>query len=1159
MVLCLFNIPYHISVSADNVGYYEHEYNVATTTDIQASAKVGGTICFATMFLTNDDAYKLTRISLLLSQQNNVPYGTITIALRNSTGPIFHRPTGPNLTVSPTTLDATTITNWPVLTWYNFSFSNYQLEANTEYAICTFMHDGINVSGEPNYIKGISDHTGVGDVGVRNCNVFATYVSENGGDTWIGNSLYEGSGTNQFKLFSDVITINNTNPTNGSTDVDLLPLVCAEVNSNNPSVHSLTWEWYNISSSSWIQFDNQTLGSYNYSKEIQINNNDIDTWLHDFPVLVNISSNDFKDTANGGPIATDGTGISFWNQGNTTRYYHELEYYNGTTGHIVAWVNITDINPGINTRFYIWYGDLGDLSNPTAVWDDSYAGVWHMNDSYYLWDSTGNNNHGIRKGNPTNTTSLCGPAIAFDGTADMFNISEDDSLNVSTNPFTVFLRFSTATYDVQNRYPFIKRRYSGEGEIDFLFDDNGGAGIWASFRVFEAPAGVNFINCQIGAGGVPTFNDDYWHSMSGRVMAGGVGRFAVDETTIDGYTDAGLGSPDGYPYWFSIGGSRETLPDAMFIGNLDEVRFCKRALNDSYLNATHSNLNSSLTFLTYGSEEEHSGGSGYINGTYCATYENATSCGTTYNWRINVSDGLGNWSNETFYFTTLSLEPPSSINIKRNSSTSVNLTWTNYSVPGGIDGNLSTYVRYSTSEYPTTRDEGTFGDNTSNETTIIDGLLIDGDYYFSLWTHYEKNGSGCWSPAYAPAFSSTSGGEYNITFAWECTQEIIADTEYGGANYTNLTLTHIWGVLIDGTLINDTYVSTNSFIINFDISPDVIYVDWAGLGMVRAITPFPGQRNLTFYICCEPEYEEGMNLSDSQLFYTFHFDDYTPNSLFTLSPETKLYIYDYNMSLGKYYIHQDFWSAEDTVYVALEYGERYYIGLDCDALNISFLQYVDTGTNQHIYINILPHYNDTFVITQLASKTLEWQGSNGFCVNYTDIVVGTNSATIRIYIYYSTNDTYLLVKTKTFDVSEYSYFYTTALGCDVALDYFVTIEISHVLFTINQTITGFIFAFPPLGASADWINGAFISVLGICPLNPVTWTQSFAFGIFFIFLVSLGAKYGELGVITASIVLIFIETIVLDDIAVRGLVVGVAIFLIITAAIMYIGSKRSYT
>ena len=80
---------------------------------------------------------------------------------------------------------------------------------------------------------------------------------------------------------------------------------------------------------------------------------------------------------------------------------------NAYTGAVNLWVKIPTVSHGTVTVFYMFYGNSSiatDQSNTTAVWDNSYAGVWHLWDSVAnttVQDSTSHGNNGQPR--PTQT------------------------------------------------------------------------------------------------------------------------------------------------------------------------------------------------------------------------------------------------------------------------------------------------------------------------------------------------------------------------------------------------------------------------------------------------------------------------------------------------------------------------------------------------------------------------------------------------------------------------------------------------------------------------------------------------------------------------------------------------------------------------------------
>ena len=112
---------------------------------------------------------------------------------------------------------------------------------------------------------------------------------------------------------------------------------------------------------------------------------------------------------------------------------HEIEYYDGLSGELVAWVNVPLVKNDSNTKFYMCYGNetCGSLENPTQVWDSNYVAVYHMPDypdSDHIKDSTSNNYHGEKKGAMAGGVSwqaagMVGLAQRFDGDDDYINCS----------------------------------------------------------------------------------------------------------------------------------------------------------------------------------------------------------------------------------------------------------------------------------------------------------------------------------------------------------------------------------------------------------------------------------------------------------------------------------------------------------------------------------------------------------------------------------------------------------------------------------------------------------------------------------------------------------------------------------------------------------------
>jgi hypothetical protein len=147
---------------------------------------------------------------------------------------------------------------------------------------------------------------------------------------------------------------------------------------------------------------------WEYRTRITINHDKVAGNLTNFPVLISIV---YANLIN--KTQSDGDDILFMdNKDEANPLYHEIEYYDDSSGKLIAWVNIPSLSSTTDTIIYMYYGNYQCASqqNPEKVWDDNYCSVWHMSD---LKDSSSNENDGANHG--TNTiTGKTGDARDFD-------------------------------------------------------------------------------------------------------------------------------------------------------------------------------------------------------------------------------------------------------------------------------------------------------------------------------------------------------------------------------------------------------------------------------------------------------------------------------------------------------------------------------------------------------------------------------------------------------------------------------------------------------------------------------------------------------------------------------------------------------------------------
>jgi hypothetical protein len=116
--------------------------------------------------------------------------------------------------------------------------------------------------------------------------------------------------------------------------------------------------------------------NWGYRKKITIDNTMVAGDLTNFPVLLNFTDTDLRDKAR-----NDGWDID-----------HDFEDYNGATGAIIVWVEVTNLSGSVDTDIYMYYGYPtvpSNQENESGTWSDNYEAVYHLHNNSFA-DATGN-------------------------------------------------------------------------------------------------------------------------------------------------------------------------------------------------------------------------------------------------------------------------------------------------------------------------------------------------------------------------------------------------------------------------------------------------------------------------------------------------------------------------------------------------------------------------------------------------------------------------------------------------------------------------------------------------------------------------------------------------------------------------------------------------
>ncbi|MHA2167566.1 MAG: DUF2341 domain-containing protein, partial [Candidatus Hodarchaeales archaeon] len=175
--------------------------------------------------------------------------------------------------------------------------------------------------------------------------------------------------------------------------------------------------------------------SFEYKKDLVIDNTKVSQDLTNFPVLVDITDSALKT----GRVQPDGDDILFIDA-NGTKLAHEIENFtqSSSDGHLVAWVNIPKVLATEDTVISMYYGnnEVSKQTNPSGVWNNNYLGIWHLGESSGdALDSTIYGTDGVITGVTQQAAGQIGYGYDFDGNTDYINMGDpaDGHLDFTDN------------------------------------------------------------------------------------------------------------------------------------------------------------------------------------------------------------------------------------------------------------------------------------------------------------------------------------------------------------------------------------------------------------------------------------------------------------------------------------------------------------------------------------------------------------------------------------------------------------------------------------------------------------------------------------------------------------------------------------------------------
>ncbi len=339
----------------------------------------------------------------------------------------------------------------------------------------------------------------------------------------------------------------------------------------------VTLAWYN---SSW-----------NYRQSVNINNTMVSGGanLTDFTVLVSVSSNSLRSTANGGNVGqSDGGDFVFTSADGTTKLNHQIESYDATTGTLVAWVRVPTLKSATSTQLYVYYGNAAaaDQWNNSGTWNTGTRAVYHLASDYN--DSTSNANAGTNSGSTNLASAKISAGDTFNGTSQFISVNDSASLDITGNlTISAWIRKTS-----NSGYDTIAAKSVGGNDYNYYFSTSGDE---LEFGFTTTPGSYQFV----ASSAVNLATNTWYHVVATYDDAANSMRLYLDGAQVaSGSTTGSLVTNAG-----ALQLGRSTTAGEFFDGSLDEVKIEAVTQSAGWIQTQYRNQSTPGTYITVSAEE----------------------------------------------------------------------------------------------------------------------------------------------------------------------------------------------------------------------------------------------------------------------------------------------------------------------------------------------------------------------------------------------------------------------------------------------------------------------------------------------------------------------------------------------------------------------------
>jgi hypothetical protein len=338
-------------------------------------------------------------------------------------------------------------------------------------------------------------------------------------------------------------------------------------------------------------------GAWLSRKRITILGSQVTGNLNDFPVLIYTGADpDLRTKAQ-----NSGNDLLFTSWDGTTKLPHEIENFTGTqSGSLLAWVKVPVLTGGTDTVLYLYYNNSGasNQQDPTNVWTNGYAGVWHLNQtSGTRYDSTANNNDLTDVNTVGRGTGKISDGADFVRTnSEYLTITDAAQTGLDiTGPVTMEAwvkndETANAPYQILEKN---RGTTCGSGDPPYFLRLNSAAG---NLRECTAVTGIceDPTDAQPGAGTITTGS---WVHVVG-TNDGSTTRVYKNSVQTDSESySTGIYNSDGA---FYIGSQ---VNANYFDGIIDEARVSSVARSQDWITTEYTNQNNPGAFITISTEQ----------------------------------------------------------------------------------------------------------------------------------------------------------------------------------------------------------------------------------------------------------------------------------------------------------------------------------------------------------------------------------------------------------------------------------------------------------------------------------------------------------------------------------------------------------------------------